>query len=165
MQTHYVISRSHWRRDALRILCVLAVLSVLAVLVIRTPGSAAFANTGDWPTFMGSNTRTGFNGAETVINPSTAPNLKKHWSRTITAAISSEPIVANGMLYWGSWDGNEHASSLTDGHDIWKVNLGTSVVPCDLKRFGVTGASTIATVTIGGVKTRVDFVAGGNSNF
>ena len=165
MQKLFVTSKSCWGSYTLRIVCALALLGVLAVLVIRTPGSAAFANTVDWPTFLGSNTRTGFNGAETVINPSTAHNLKKHWSRAITAAISSEPIVANGMLYWGSWNGNEHASSLTDGHDIWNVNLGTSVVPCDQKQFGVTGASTIATVTIGGVQTKVDFVAGGNSNF
>ena len=165
MQKLFISSKIRWRGNVLYLFCALGALGALASLLIHAPGYTAFAAGASWSTFMESNTRTGYNGAETIINPSTAPHLKTHWTRSITASISSEPIVANGMLYWGSWDGNEHASSLVDGHDVWTTNLGTSVVPCDHKRFGITGASTIATVTIGGVKTTVDFVAGGNSSF
>ena len=151
----------HFSRAKVSILLsVVALVTLLGALVatgaFRVPTSQA-QSPGNWSTFQFNNARTGFNASETIINPTSASHLKLHWKRTITATISSEPIVANGMLYWGSWDGKEHASSLTDGRDIWATNLGTSVVPCDHKRFGVTGAATIATV---GVSGAVGLVAG-----
>src|SRR5205085_11299486 len=122
MQKLFADPKIYWRSYMLRIVCALALLSALAALAIHRPNSNALAATADWPTFMLNNMRTGFNSAETIINPTSAPHLKMHWTRTISATISSEPIVANGMLYWGSWNGYEHASSLSDGHDIWATN-------------------------------------------
>lgn len=160
----------HTSRRRLSGICIIGAAVLLAALLgaaLSTPTAkaAAPAKTGDWPTFLENNARTGFNSQETIINRSTAPNLKLHWTHTATTSISSEPIVANGMIYWGSWDGNEHASSLSNGQDIWATNLGTSYVPCSHETFGITGAAAIATISIGGSQTPVDFVAGGNSNF
>lgn len=55
---------------------VLCVIVVTAAVVAYLPRQTAHAATGDWPTFLGNNARTGFNAAETVINPTTAPGLK-----------------------------------------------------------------------------------------
>ncbi|HKF37305.1 MAG TPA: PQQ-binding-like beta-propeller repeat protein [Ktedonobacteraceae bacterium] len=88
-----------------------------------------------------------------------------HWTRTITAPISAEPVEANGMIYWGSWDGLEHGSSLTNGSDVWTAQLGTSTGVCASQPHGVTSSATIATEVIGGVSTPVDYVGGGNATF
>ena len=143
----------------------------LIVLVIITAGAlsilsrqrAAQAASGDWPTFLFDSTRPGFNGAETIINPQTAPNLKVHWKRANSSTISAEPVEANGMLYWGSWDGVEHASRLSDGTDVWTDQLGTSIGSCVTSPYGVTSTATIATEVIGGVSTPVDYVGGGGN--
>src|SRR5437867_3190794 len=47
---------------------------------------------GDWPTFLVGPARTSFNKDETIINPTTAHNLKVHWTRTVTTRISAEPV-------------------------------------------------------------------------
>ena len=38
--------------------------------------------------------------------------------------VFSQPIVSNGMVYWGSFDGYERATT-TSGNLVWQTNLGT----------------------------------------
>src|SRR5256885_15567578 len=143
----------------------------LITLVVITAGSVALfppqqsahAAAGDWPTFLAGDTRSGFNGAETIINPTTASQLKLHWTHSTTLQISAEPVEANGMVYWGSWDGLEHASRVSDGTDVWTANLGAVTGNCSHKPHAVVSTATIAQVTINGVLTPVDFVGGGNN--
>ena len=134
------------------------------MLVAIMPRQAAKAKTraGDWPTFLESNARTGYNGAESIINPKTAPNLKIHWQNMAVGAISAQPIEANGMVYWGSWDGLEHASRLSDGKDVWTANLGQTQGDCVQRPRGVLSTATVASVKIGGKATPVVFVGGGD---
>ncbi len=134
------------------------------MLVAIMPRQAAKAKTraGDWPTFLESNARTGYNGAESIINPKTAPNLKIHWQNMAVGAISAQPIEANGMVYWGSWDGLEHASRLSDGKDVWTANLGQTQGNCVQRPRGVLSTATVASVKIGGKATPVVFVGGGD---
>lgn len=134
-----------------------------ATLGILSHPQDAFAASGDWPTFLFNNGRTGFNGSETIINRSTASHLKIHWTHTTSALITDEPVEANGMVYWGSWDGVEHASRLSDGTDVWTANLGTTIDSCSIQADGVTSTATIATEQIEGVATPVDFVGGGGN--
>lgn len=121
-------------------------------------------SSGDWPTYLINLERQGFNGAETLINPTTAPTLKLKGTYQIQSSISSEPVVANGLVYWGSYDGVEHAtepSLLGSGADVWSTNLG-STSSCQVTR-GVLSTAYITSVLIGGVKTTVDFVGGGDA--
>ena len=141
---------------------------VLASIVVSTMNvflqhQAVRAQAGDWPTFLGNEGHTSFNAAETVINPTTAPNLKLLWTHKASGNISTQPIVANSMLYWGSYDGLEHASSLSDGNDIWTTNLGQSV-DCRRATHGVLSTAAVASALIGGVTTTVVFVGGGDAN-
>lgn len=123
------------------------------------------ASTGDWPMYQGNLGRSGFNAAETTITPSNASQLKLHWKHTARGSISSQVAVANGMLYWGSWDGIEHASDLS-GTDVWTANLGqTSDTACNPPTVGVASTAAVATVPINGTPTSVVFVGGGNSIF
>jgi outer membrane protein assembly factor BamB len=134
---------------------------ILFVVNMTIPRSTSHAQGGDWPTYMGSNERSGFNGSETSINPTTAPNLKLHWKYKAGGVISTQPVTFNGQIYWGSWDGFEHATTLS-GTQVWATNLGkTTALSCTPSNVGV--ASTASVVSLNG--TSVVFVGGGNGTF
>src|SRR5579885_1629622 len=149
---------------------VLGGISILALLVglwcSRQPSSSALAIApGYWPTYMGSNAHTGFNNSETVLNVNSAPNLKLHWVYKAGGWISSQVIIANGTLYWGSADGYEYASD-PSGHVLWRTFLGN--VPqapptCFPTSAGVTASATVSNVSIQGKITSVVFFGGGDT--
>lgn len=139
------------------------VLTLILVALSASTDTAIYAQGGDWPTYLGNIAHTGYNGAETIINPSTVSSLKIHWRRKYSAKISTQPIVANSMLYLGSYDGIEHGSRLTDGTDIWTANLGLTT-DCRKHTQGVLSTAAVATVPIQGNATTVVFVGGGDNN-
>src|SRR5437868_2274863 len=108
----------------LHIIGVVGILLFLIATVIYVSRPAAHAAGGDWPTFLAGNERDGFNSAETIINPNSAPNLQVRWTRQAGGPISAEPVEANGLIYWGSWDGVEHATNPSTHTDVWTANLG-----------------------------------------
>jgi len=130
-----------------------------------TPGpSLAASAPGDWPTYMADNGRSGFNPAESVITEASAPQLRLKWKLTAGGYVASQPVEANGLIYWGSWDGFEHATDLNN-KTVWATNLGTtSDQACYPSFAGVTSTATIADVQIKGTTIPVDFVGGGNGN-
>jgi outer membrane protein assembly factor BamB len=74
-------------------------------------------------------------------------------------------VVSNGLIYWGSWDGVEHATH-RDGTTAWSANLGLSMAPAGCTgAHGVLGAAAIAPVNIAGRTTTTLFVGGGNATF
>jgi hypothetical protein len=59
------------------------ILGTVVLLVAAGAGGIPIvhaASSGDWPTYLRNNGHSGFNAAETIINPTTAPNLKLHWT-------------------------------------------------------------------------------------
>ena len=50
------------------------------------------------------------------------------WNATSGGPVFAQPIVANGTVYWGSFDGYERATS-TSGNLVWKTFLGTTTPP------------------------------------
>ncbi len=76
-----------------------------------------------------------------------------------------EPVVYNGQVFFGSWDGNEYATDLK-GNKHWSQYLGqTNVKGCEDGNTGVSSTATIANVSINGHNKEVDFVGGGNATF
>src|ERR1700730_14545388 len=59
------------------------------------------ASAGDWPQYMYNDGRSGYNTAETIINKVSAPHLQVHWTFHGMGAIFSQPVQANGLIYWG----------------------------------------------------------------
>src|SRR5713226_9275584 len=141
----------------------LLVLATMVAVVSYFPRQAAHATATNWKTFLGSNARTSFDAAETTINTTTASNLKLHWtfSNPLHAQITAEVMVANGMLYWGDWNGVLHASDPATGNDIWTASLATRPGGCSLRPKGVISSVTVATVLINGTATSVVFVGSG----
>lgn len=135
-----------------------------AASTTSTPVNAAVSSS-DWSTYLFNKARAGYNHYEKTITASNAANLKLHWSVTAGGGISSQPIEANGTVYWGSWDGDEHATNLSGG-TVWSTNLGqTTDTSCNPKTAGVASTATVAPFVINNVATSVDFVGGGNAQF
>src|SRR5438067_13568124 len=123
--------------------------------------AARTGTAGDWPMYMHDVGRSGYNKAETIINRTSAPNLKVHWTFQGGGIIFSQPVVANGVIYWGSFDGYEHATNLS-GQQIWQQNLGTRTTCAPVSPLGVVSTAAVSTVTINGTPTSVVFVGGGD---
>jgi len=87
---------------------------------------------GDWPMYMYNVGRSSYNTSETIINASTAPNLQQKILAGDSSQmyIFSQPIVSNGVVYWGSFNGVEHATHIDGSGELWEKNLG-STSSCD----------------------------------
>jgi polyvinyl alcohol dehydrogenase (cytochrome) len=68
------------------------------------------------------------------------------------------------MIYWGWWDGDEHATD-RNGTQVWQTGLGYTFSSQCNELVGVASTATVATVSIGGKSTPVVFVGGGNARF
>src|SRR5579859_6262195 len=135
--------------------------SLLVVSFLQKHKPVRAAAPSDWTQYGYDPAHSNYNAAESLINPSSAPGLKQLWSITEGTTISSQPTVANGKVYWGSWDGIEHATNL-NGTQAWTTNLGTVSSPtCGAA--GIFSSAAVATVTINGTQTSVVFVGGGNA--
>src|SRR5215471_5296896 len=62
----------------------------------------AASSSDDWTTYLYDQGHSGYNPNETIITPSTAPNLKLLWSANTSngTVISTQPVTANGLIYW-----------------------------------------------------------------
>lgn len=128
-------------------------------------GYGEWTGQGEWPSYLFGNEGDGFNSSETTLNPTSAPKLIPYWNYHANGAISSQSVEANGIIYWGSWDGLEHATDL-GGHQIWATDVGqTRDGNCDPSLAGVADTATVATVTINGIVASVLFVGGGDAAF
>ncbi len=133
--------------------------------------SAAFniANgaSSDWTTYLAGIDRTGL-GTDSSLTPTTAPNLHLAWKASDSggsdSGVFSQPVVSDGMVYWGSFDGYERATT-TAGNLVWKTNLGiTSPPDCvDPSSAGIASTATLTTDVPVGSATSVLYVGGGNS--
>jgi polyvinyl alcohol dehydrogenase (cytochrome) len=158
-------------RTAARLLAAVGVIVVLVGLPLsgaRAQISGAQAQiSGNWSTYLNSGSRTGYNGAERLITPSTAPKLTKLWTKSTGGSISAEPIQVNGVLYYGSWDGNEYAVVAATGTRLWSAHLGQTTDPTCFgpTTIGVASTATVGTITVSGIPTQAVFVGGGDGSF
>lgn len=135
----------------------------MVVLSLVGTGAVQAASDPDWSTYAYSSARSGDNAADTVT-ASNAANLKLHWTHHAGGGISSQPVVSNslGLVFWGSWDGYEHATHISTNGYAWATNLGTTVdSSCDPPSVGVASTATIGNIG----STPVIYVGGGNDKF
>jgi polyvinyl alcohol dehydrogenase (cytochrome) len=145
----------------------LAVAGAIAVLVGLPVSGARAQTSGDWPTYLDNGARTGYNGGEKLITPSTAPKLTMLWSDSVGSAISAEPIRVNGVVYFGSWDGYERAVDAASGALLWASYLGiTTDMSCEPPTtVGVASTAMVGTIKVNGTSTRAVFVGGADGSF
>lgn len=152
----HIRSAGAWRSCLMTVLCLLSVCAMVQANVPRAEAASA-----GWPTYQNGIARTGFNSGETAITAATASKLKFHWAQHAAGAISGQPIEANGRVYWGTWDGYEHAITPTRTSG-WSTFLGRTLDRnCGGTSFGVAGTATVAQLGA----TPVVYVGGGDAHF
>ena len=112
--------------------------------------------------------RTGFDSGDTSINTSNVAHLKQNWINSTGSPIFSQPIEANGLVYWGAFNGYEYGANPSTGKVVWSTFVGQLNLPssCDSEvpnPLGVTATSEFVRMSMGGTTTPVLFVSGGES--
>ncbi len=139
--------------------------SILICFGIAACGSTtvapkAISTTSASATYDGNSARTGYS-TDTSITPSNASSLTQQWHISETTPISDQPVVANGVVYWGDWSGVMHATSLS-GTPVWSTPLGTTARPPGCI-YGLATLGILSTPTVGTINGKaVVWVGGGN---
>jgi outer membrane protein assembly factor BamB len=132
-----------------------------AILLAAVPASAA---DGGWPKYLHDNGGSGY-AAQAGITPQTAAQLKPvaNWPVALKSTISTQPVLANGLIYVGAWDGYEYALT-PSGRLQWKRFLGitTKGKACQYP-IGIAGTALIASASVGGRTRSVLYVGGGGN--
>ncbi|XP_015894914.3 uncharacterized protein LOC107428835 [Ziziphus jujuba] len=111
---------------------------VVILLCLLTSLDNTLANI--WPNH-GSDLRNTRNAnGEVRINPRSVSNLRLRWKFFAGKDISATPSVADGVIYFPSWNGNLYAVNAFNGALIWKQNL--------TELTGLTGTGITVNVTV-----------------
>jgi hypothetical protein len=114
-------------------------------------------------TYRGDLSRDGNYPSQAGVTAANVATLNTKWTDGTGNAVGSyaQPIVANNLIYWGDWNGVEHATNFS-GQDVWTVTTGQNIdSACSPPVAGISGTATLA--TIGGLS--VDYFPGGDDNF
>lgn len=77
---------------------------------------------------------------EFLISPRTVPRLRLRWRFVAGKDITATPAVADGMVYFPSWNGNLYAVRADTGRLIWRRSLGELT--------GLAGTGVVVNVTV-----------------
>jgi len=114
-----------------------------------------------WTTYLADQGRTGMNTTQQLLNPITAPLLHLLWELKTPGIVTAQPIVGNGYIYFGSWDGYERAVD-PSGRVVWATYLGKTIqnaVGCLGGNVGIANIGTLITVGGGSVL----YIGGGDA--
>jgi len=121
------------RNAFLRIVLSIVTIAPLWLMLVAADTSANAQTTSspaDWTQFHRDNMQR-WNQSETVINASNADSLKLKWKNPIgtynMSGIQSSPAVVNGVVYFGSDDGNVYALNASTGTKLWSFATGNPV--------------------------------------
>lgn len=70
---------------------------------------------------------TGVQPASAAITPGNVSQLQQKWDFP-TGTVSASPVVANGLVYAGAWNGTMYALDQDDGSVVWSFNVGPSTL-------------------------------------
>jgi polyvinyl alcohol dehydrogenase (cytochrome) len=120
----------------------------IAILVIGAcgAGQSQYGSPVRLATYLANEGRSSYFAGERL--PAAASNAQPAilWTAHAPGSISAQPLVSGGFVYWGSWDGYEHATT-TSGVEVWSTDLGRATdARCDPPSAGVAGAPTLALV-------------------
>jgi polyvinyl alcohol dehydrogenase (cytochrome) len=127
-----------WPARSLWLLCLLLLLVAALPLTqsqgqggrpSRSANPTASNQSGHWPVFGRDVQGSHYNPDEKILTPQNVARLKPRWIFETTPQggdVSSQPIVVNGVVYFGSWDGQEYAVDVKTGKQLWAYDCGQS---------------------------------------
>jgi outer membrane protein assembly factor BamB len=78
--------------------------------------------------------RTNFNPSEPTLTPSTVSELRQRWTIPVSG-VSSQPLIANGLVYFVEPGNRVAAVNATTGARVWSVTIdATSIFAVDNKK-------------------------------
>jgi outer membrane protein assembly factor BamB len=93
------------------------------------PAVAASSNSavsgGDWLSFI-FNFKNSREQSVSTITSSNVNSLKEVWFVN-TGSVTGTPIVSNGSVYFGDYNGNVYSVAVSTGHINWHDSLGSSI--------------------------------------
>lgn len=148
-----------------RLRTVLRVLALLGLGFVTLGAAVSASADGEaWPKYLHDNGGSGF-AADSGLTAATAAGLKAlpGWPVQLGATISTQPVLANGLIYVGAWDGYEYALT-PSGAVQWKrfVGITTKGKACQYP-IGIAGTAAIADVAVNGLTRSVLYVGGGGN--
>lgn len=93
-----------------------------------------------WPNHGGDLSNRRYANGEVLLKPARVANLRLKWKFFAGKDISATPSVADGVVYFPSWNGYLYAVNAFNGALIWKQNL-TEIT-------GLTGTGITVNVTV-----------------
>jgi polyvinyl alcohol dehydrogenase (cytochrome) len=110
---------------------------------LATPAASPVPATGiaGWPRYGRDLPGSRFN-PQGVISTSNAPALTQIWTVDVQGPVSATPIIAEGVAYVGSYDGNLYAIEIASGSVLWTYQTGAAVMEPNLQiPLGITGSA------------------------
>jgi len=94
-----------------------------------TIGALGINAAAEWPMYQRDAAHSGYAVASRV-NATNITNLNQSWSHQTGGMVTATPVVANGLVYAGSWDGRMYALRESDGQLVWSLDAGRATDNC-----------------------------------
>src|SRR5262245_66376320 len=119
--------------------CVIVSLLVLSLIAASAAGQSSSSrgtrgnakvaggngtSSSNWPMYGRDLAGSHYNPDEKQLTPATVARLKTKWIFEAGADVSSQPVIVDGVLYFGSWDGKQYAVDAKTGSKIWEFEAG-----------------------------------------
>jgi len=103
-------------------------LTILMAVPMNAIAVSSFTNPspGDWTTFNFDYNNSRYNPTSTITS-SNVGSLAQVWHFPTASTVTSQPVVASGVVYFDDWDGNVYALTLSTGSKIWSTNMGGNI--------------------------------------
>ncbi len=99
-------------------------------------GALAVGATADWTTYQHDPSHTGYS-AGSEIDITNVEMLEEAWRFGTGDWVTGTPLVADGVVYIGSWDGMMYALREMDGSVVWSFDAGTVAVDRCATTYGI----------------------------
>jgi outer membrane protein assembly factor BamB len=139
-----------------KILAPVGILLVMGISLLVVPRYVSYAflpgaqhprqagGQAQWTQYLGSDLHQGLNPDETYLSASNIASLKQAWVFHSSGNLAAEPVVANGVLYEGDWNGGMFALNDSTGQLMWQTQLSVDTTThCGNYRRGVSGAAIV----------------------
>jgi outer membrane protein assembly factor BamB len=152
-------------RRVMRTPLMFALVPLLVFAQLVTTGGRPTTTVPTWTMWMGALDHPDSNFHETAITPDNVNSLSPAWAAPATGSgsISTQPLVADGLIYYGSWSGDVVAVDPATGNTVWSVATGftTQACPTRYTDWGILATPVYRTIPIHKTHVNVLFVAGG----